>query len=381
MNGFVILLMEDAFGLMNPLDDLTEELRKQAPQIEWSLNRKKVLDIDDQYTEKLCLLVPDNQYEAADYLVEKIQYKERVNSGIEPMLEEWLQQLNELVQFCSAPVMDEKEKQSLQELLGILSSFYDRSARMPGGVNLHLPDKDKEACFSFPELWMPDADFFPEEIEDIQKNISQILNETSPYFPIKSEDILLEAGIVHQIHTSFYTEYGWGVRLLETMKLIQQVFGRIEQPSKKQPRLRQKALAISWIKQIIEKNRLLIEEEYGCDEYAFYSFSPEGIEEELEVFFQIVSEGIQLGHHTIFWEGHHPEPIFKTTRLISWETLRPLNMEEKEAELTSAFLKVIALRKLQFRACQFCGGRFPPEQRFNRRTCYSCASRQYGIVY
>jgi hypothetical protein len=61
--------------------------------------------------------------------------------------------------------------------------------------------------------------------------------------------------------------------------------------------------------------------------------------------------------------------------------LELLTETEKEALAFDKLLKTISSRKRQYKTCQFCGEKNPPEHLFNARTCYGCAEVHFHVIF
>ncbi|MEH7440643.1 hypothetical protein V7182_24640 [Neobacillus drentensis] len=103
--------------------------------------------------------------------------------------------------------------------------------------------------------------------------------------------------------------------------------------------------------------------------------------DEPNIFLQISLDSIAFGYESIEWHGHEPAPIFVTKKVVTWDSLATLTQQEKESIILETLLKTIQSRKRQYKTCQFCGEKTPPEHRFNSHTCHGCATEHFGVIY
>lgn len=67
---------------------------------------------------------------------------------------------------------------------------------------------------------------------------------------------------------------------------------------------------------------------------------------------------------------------------IDFEAHGPQHDEESFASALQHLVEAARiLRQMNYVTCQFCGGVTPPEHQYDDRTCQSCASKEYGVVY
>ena len=90
----------------------------------------------------------------------------------------------------------------------------------------------------------------------------------------------------------------------------------------------------------------------------------------------VTPEAMELRLPTVEWAcgSYGPRATSKLWRRVEWQRLDPSKLPELLKAAKTA-------RKRQYRTCQYCGERFPPEHRADRDTCHGCASREHGVVY
>jgi hypothetical protein len=141
-----------------------------------------------------------------------------------------------------------------------------------------------------------------------------------------------------------------------------------------------KAQATEWLIEQIKTYR--IDSKSNSIKNMNLNFTITGFCDEPTVFICATDDGLVFGYHSIRWDHPGiPTPTWIIKYKLSWETLHPLHSEEKKEKILDMFLKTIHSRKRQYRKCQFCGDKFPPEHRFDWQTCHGCATKYLGIVY
>lgn len=92
---------------------------------------------------------------------------------------------------------------------------------------------------------------------------------------------------------------------------------------------------------------------------------------------------LDFGYTAIQWEGAIPSsfPYAFKKHSLTWEKLNTLNKEEQLVAIGDALIKTINSRKRQYLKCQFCGEKYSLEHRFDKDTCYGCATSQYDTIY
>jgi hypothetical protein len=152
----------------------------------------------------------------------------------------------------------------------------------------------------------------------------------------------LSAGIVAELHKSFHSVDGWGIRVLETIQLIHQMRSRIifseEEPhtpqySGRNPNL--KGEATKWLKERISIDRLL----HPGNQDQSYTFSLIGFADEPNVFVHVTLDGINFSYDRIRWHGHTPVPGITTLHTLSLDKLESLTDEEKGTLAIDTLLK------------------------------------------
>jgi hypothetical protein len=91
----------------------------------------------------------------------------------------------------------------------------------------------------------------------------------------------------------------------------------------------------------------------------------------------VVTPGaMQLRLPTVIWSkgAYDPIPASRFWKRVATDGL-------DDAALAEWFNKAKQARQKEFRACRFCGKKFPPEHRDDRNTCHGCAEKHLGVVY
>lgn len=398
METYRIFILEDSHLCFEDIHNLAKELKGIAPQIDWIVCEEKILNYDNKYENYLCIKVPKVQYEAARYLYDLFTGSEKTKFLNDPILNDLEDNLGYLSHFCSFPVQEDELEEYLNKLSTILSDIYSIGTQLPEGINLHLKVEHDEPYEHFPDKCILDGDLIQEEMNVIRANINYILYETSKYCPIlEEENNPLEAGIVYKTYESFHSKYGWGIRILETITLIRKLRSKVIETNDtyRSPGCtivkELKTTAITWIQDVISNNNLFDINKYVDGEKVtnliignnnLFSFRLIGFADQPEVFVQPTSEGIKFGYHSISWDHPHlPMPSLEIKYNLTWESLKYLTQLERETTVIDTFLKTIESRKRQYKVCQFCMNKVPPEQRFNTRTCHGCATEHFGIIY
>ncbi|RFU71463.1 hypothetical protein D0469_01080 [Peribacillus saganii] len=387
MESYRILKTERCITRFHDLYLTTSKLKHMAPHIDWIVIEEDIFDKDDTITSQLCLKVPKAQYEASSYLYALLHGYSEGRSVDFSILHKLQDQLDHLAHLCSFPVKDEEFGKRLDVLVTVLADIYGLGTQLPQGINLHLFEEQDEPYEHFPDIWIVNEDLFREDMEVIRENLSFILYETSKFYPLETEeDYPLEAGIVFETYQSFHSLNGWGMRLLDTLKIIHKVQSKykINGQRIKNKKVNNKKAAEVWIKDLVSSYHLFADANKDFEENAskLFSFPIIGFADEPEVFIQSTSEGIKVGYQIIRWMGpHYPTPALEVKHVLAWDSLERLALEDKESKLLEILLKTIDTRKRQYKTCQFCGCKIAPEHRFDKDTCHTCASEQFGVVY
>lgn len=379
MHTHRILISDFTYYGIENIQVLASKLRHIAPHIDWVVEEREILYSDDELTHHLCLVVPKTQYEAAKNVVRLVEGNEPGNFRKCPIHAELQEKLADLSRLCSSPIEDDEEHY-LTNFSILLSEVYALGCKLPKGMDLELVPEKTEPTDHFLDEWFLEDTFLDEELI-FQNNINWILFETSKFNT--RDDHILAAGVVAELYKSFHSVDGWGMRLLETIQLIHQMRSKIissEEPEVtdihgKPPNL--KSLATKWLKEIIDYDKILQQGNLNQT----YSFSLIGFADEPEIFAAVNNDGVSFGYDSIRWDGHFQLPIIVTKHTLSWEMLENLTEEEKETLAIDTFNKTINSRKRQYKTCQFCGEKVPPEHLFNSRTCDSCATEHFHVVY
>ncbi|SFE50162.1 hypothetical protein SAMN05428981_10668 [Bacillus sp. OV194] len=141
-----------------------------------------------------------------------------------------------------------------------------------------------------------------------------------------------------------------------------------------------KAQAARWLSRLIHKEKIDMKDEKIRDET--FLFTVEGFCEQKPVFFICRDEdGLQFGYHSFKEiDPSRPAPSKVKRHLIEWEMLESGSREERQEKILNTLVSIIRSRKKQYRTCQYCSIKFPPEQRFNQKTCQNCApSRSHAV--
>jgi len=387
---YAILTLGDQLNLFDDLYHIAQELKYKAPQINWIVGEEKILQSDNKYEAQLCIKVPTAQLEAAKYLYSLIidcKENEFLHNQVIHDLEE---NLAYLAQSCSFAVKYQDVEEYFSKLSTILSELYTIATQLPKGINLHLNRSEEEAYEPFPRTWIVNMPHYEKQVQQIQENICFIFNKNAKFSSISErENSLFTAGMVFQTYQSFHAQEGWGIRLVETLKLIhllKHLLGKKEEPAEHNTKER----ATLWIKELIanadllEKHKVIDYEQltlFEVDDQNLFSFPLIGFADEPSIYVQPTMDGIQFGYHSIYWEGHEPIPTLKKKQLLSWESLASLSHEQQEELVVELLLKTITSRKRQYQTCQFCGEKVSPEHLFNKKTCHGCATEHFGVVY
>ncbi|VEF47510.1 Uncharacterised protein [Bacillus freudenreichii] len=142
-----------------------------------------------------------------------------------------------------------------------------------------------------------------------------------------------------------------------------------------------KATALEWIFSLYEKYSLGEKEKVLMD-CPFY-FKLEGFADEPDVFLRTTIDGLEFGYEAAQWDGYMPSPVpgVYIKHSLSWEILESIGKEKQQEMILDLLMKTIHSRKRQYRQCQFCNIKVVAEHRFDKNTCYGCASKHFGVVY
>ncbi|MCP3741990.1 hypothetical protein [Rossellomorea sp. BNER] len=124
----------------------------------------------------------------------------------------------------------------------------------------------------------------------------------------------------------------------------------------------------------------LLEGFYPKDEERDFNLKLEWKHGQLESYIRITKDKVAFGYGAIQWHGPHSPVSTKIEKYsLDWKELELEN--DKSEVLLDYMMKTINCRKRQYRSCQFCQKKFPPEHRFDSKTCHVCASNEYFVVY
>lgn len=142
-----------------------------------------------------------------------------------------------------------------------------------------------------------------------------------------------------------------------------------------------KTKALEWINSLYEKYLINDQEKVLMDRS--YYFKLEGFADEPEVYLRPTYEGLEFGYgsYSMGWIHACSFPGVYKKHTLTWMDLKMLSKEEQQEMILNLLMKTINSRKRQFRKYQFCRGKVAIEHRFDKDTCNSCASEQYGVVY
>lgn len=396
MNTYRILTLDDSQNLFDDLYILAKELKSKAPQINWIVGEEKILNQKNKFEFRLCLKVAKEQYEAANYLYQLTLGNRKNEFSHHPALNRLWENQSYLTHLCSFPVKKADLESFLNQLAAILSEMYHIGTQIPNGVNLHM-QMEVEEFHQMNEICIQSYPQVQTEMNIINKNLNEIIYKTTKFCSFDPDvDYPLEAGIVYEIYQSFHSLDGWGKKLLDTIQFIHELKNNLIAAKRsnlfvEKGRLNLKEAAIQWVKNLVASRKLIGEknpfmweqlELFDTVNNNLYSFSLTGFADEPAVFIQSSFDGIKFGYHSIQWDGpSDPAPIKIIKSTLPWESLEDLSEEECEELFIDTLLKTIYSRKRQYKTCQFCGEKFPPEHRFNQKTCHGCASEHFEIVY
>jgi hypothetical protein len=380
METYRILVTESPYETYLDINDLAEKLKMKAPQIEWVTEVGSIMNIDDEIEELIMIKVPVSQYEAATYIFRLMKGYEDSDMNVTLYINELEDKLDRITEHCSFAPEEMEYQEYLTNISDILFELYLYGLRMPQGINLHLEREPKEPLDNFPDILFFPVEFLEEELV-FQNNINFILSEVSTYLrPLRLKGNHLAPGFVYQLFRSFHSLDGAGKRILETIDLIHHVKSKMHLAplSSAKKKVDVKKEATRWLKEAIYIGRLL---QWGPLDNEFYLFPITDFADEPNIFLQTSLNGIAFGYQSIEWQGHVPAPIFVTMKVITWDLLTTLPQQEKESTILDALLKTIQSRKRQYKTCQFCGEKTPPEHRINSNTCHGCATEHFGVIY
>jgi hypothetical protein len=392
--------MEDNDSSPGELYRRAGELKGKFPQISWIVAEEPILLHDHESEIRLCLKIPQHQYEAAKYLAYMLGNPVELERMANKSFDEMQASLDALA-YISDKAVDDKDEllEIINEIEIILCDIYKFGSKLPMSINLHLKPQWEEGYDLFDEDWnYPDS--LVKEFSTIQENLSFIYFENMKYFPMYDEpNPLLEPGFIHEAYNSFYSENGWGKRLLETLNQLRNVKEILNEMENYPATEELKGFtlleaAIQWMKERITKDHILDIQRYKYYGETFldpmeipiyeniFPFTITNYDGLPDVFLQPSEEGINLGYVTTEWHDPHlPVPKLKIRKTIPWEKLVPLSNEEKEILLIEQLFNLIKFRQRQLKNCQFCGEKIPPGQLFNKKTCYSCATEFFRVIY
>ncbi|MBM7587666.1 hypothetical protein JOC86_004240 [Bacillus pakistanensis] len=133
-------------------------------------------------------------------------------------------------------------------------------------------------------------------------------------------------------------------------------------------------------RQVREWIKDLLESFHPQDGDRVYNLIVEWTHDQLEIYIRITKERVTFGYGAIQWDGpHSPVPTKIDKYSLDRQELE-LAIDRSEM-LLDYMIKTINSRKRQYRFCQFCHKKFPPEHRFDSKTCHGCASKEYFVVY
>ncbi|EIT84752.1 hypothetical protein A374_13710 [Fictibacillus macauensis ZFHKF-1] len=126
-----------------------------------------------------------------------------------------------------------------------------------------------------------------------------------------------------------------------------------------------KAQAARWLSRCIQKDQL--DQKQDEPRQKDYFFVVEGFCKVAPVFFITRQEqGLCFGYHT-----NQVERVQKNE--LHWDELLQLHPFERKNLILNLFMTMIRARKKQYRTCQRCHDKFPPEAKYNLVTCLLCA--------
>lgn len=137
-----------------------------------------------------------------------------------------------------------------------------------------------------------------------------------------------------------------------------------------------KAQVLRWLSGKIQRDQIDLKE--GLKPEDLYYFTVEGFCKDSPIFFLCKQEdGLHVGYQTFITNANgQPVESRNVKQLILWTVLENLERKERQDIILDALITTIRSRKKQYKTCQYCSSKFPPELRFSPNTCKSCADSQ-----
>ena len=127
-----------------------------------------------------------------------------------------------------------------------------------------------------------------------------------------------------------------------------------------------------FIEQLVKEKH--IDSETLSTKMYYYYFKLEGFCDEPELFIVATDDGLQFGYDAFIWDGPNvPIPMKNVTHTLSWETVSHLHFEERKNIIIDKMMKAVAMKKRQYRTCQYCQEKLYREVFYDKHTCIKCA--------
>lgn len=133
-----------------------------------------------------------------------------------------------------------------------------------------------------------------------------------------------------------------------------------------------KARLTQFIEQLIKDKQ--IDSEILSDKIRYVYFKIEGFCDEPEVFIVATDDGLEFGYDAfIVDEPTVPLPIKKVTHTLSWEVVSAFHFDNRKKVIVDEMMKTVAVKKRQYRTCQYCQQKLHRNEFYDKHTCIQCA--------
>ncbi|RXZ00505.1 hypothetical protein [Fictibacillus sp. S7] len=134
-----------------------------------------------------------------------------------------------------------------------------------------------------------------------------------------------------------------------------------------------KAQAVRWLSRLMQREQIDTLEKPA--EGNVFLFTIEGFCEQNPTFFICrKEEGLRIGYHSVSENPSGSPPVPVERHLIEWHVLELSTATERQERILNTLVATIRARKKQYRTCQYCNVKYPPERGSGKKTCYNCAA-------
>ncbi|MDN4527417.1 hypothetical protein [Fictibacillus fluitans] len=138
-----------------------------------------------------------------------------------------------------------------------------------------------------------------------------------------------------------------------------------------------KAQAARWLSRLIQREQIDTLDQPA--EGNVFLFTIEGFCERNPTFFICrKTEGLGIGYHS---SAKDPVAVPVERHLIEWHVLESATAQERQERILNTLVATIRARKKQYRTCQYCSGKYAPEQGSGQKTCYSCGAPRSSAAF